>query len=344
MLFHPADAAALLASKHKVLITAHLNPDGDALGSMVGMAHLCLNLGKEARIVVQPKLPDFLEWLEIPVPKVSSYAELSGWQPDLAVFLDCGAPDRVGPDGGALAKGERLPGWEDVKILNIDHHVGNPDFGDVNFVETSAGATAELVGTLAEHMGQPLAGPLGEAVYLGLSSDSGNFAYSSATPNLMAMAARIVENGLKVEEFIAKSENNWSIGRMRLWGELMQHLGQAADGRVIYSVISNKLLKKHKCKASDLEGFVSFLRRIKDVQASLLVREKNTVGSKISLRSMGGANSVNVQKVAAQFGGGGHVSASGAELALPPEEAAKAVLEALLQELADYDAAQSDAN
>lgn len=337
MSFDPTAAAALLGSKQKVLVTAHVNPDGDALGSMVAVAHLCLALGREARLAVQSNLPAFLKWLEIPVPRVASYAELGGWVPDLVVYLDCAMPDRVGPDGAALAAGDRLPGWEDVKILNIDHHPGNPDFGDVNFVEPSAGATAELVGTLAEHMGQKLVGPLGEAVYLGLSSDTGNFSYASATPSLMAMAARIVAGGLKVEEFIDKSENNWSLGRMQLWGELLQGLGQAADGRIVYSVITNAILKKHRCKASDLEGFVSFLRHLKDVRASLLVREKNTVGSKISLRSRGGAHSLDVRRVAERFGGGGHAGAAGADMALPPEEAARAVLAELVAALEEFE-------
>lgn len=324
-------AAELLAAKKRVLITAHTNPDGDALGSMVGMAHLCLKLGKEARIITPSKIPEFLQWLELPVPMVSSFAELSGWQPDLMVYLDCATPDRVGPDGAALAAGERLPGWDEVKILNIDHHYSNPDFGDVNFVDSKAGATAELVGLLAEHLGFQLEGALGEAIYLGLSSDTGSFSYSSTTPSLMSMAARIVGCGLKVEEFTEKNENNWSLGRMQLWGYLMQNIGHAADGRIVYTVISNALLKKFKCKASDIEGFVSFLRRIKGVRASLLVREKATVGSKISLRSMGGENSINVERVAALFGGGGHKSASGADLALPPDEAAEAVLEPLIK-------------
>lgn len=335
MVFDPSAAAKLLSAKQKVLLTAHLNPDGDALGSMVAMAHLCLALGKEARIMVQPNLPEFLSWLEIPVPRTTSYAELSGWLPDLVVYLDCAMPDRVDPDSAALAAGKRLPGWENVTILNIDHHLGNPDFGDVNFVEPSSGATAELVGLLAEHMGQKLSGPLGEAVYLGISGDSGNFTYASATAGLMNMAARIVANGLKVEEFIDKSENNWTLGRMRLWGELMQNIGQAADGRIVYIVINNSLLKKHQCKASDLEGFVSFLRRLKDVQVSLLVREKGGAGSKISLRSLGGDNSVDVRKVAAVFGGGGHKSASGADIPMPPEKAAKAVLQELLKALGE---------
>lgn len=335
MAFDPSAAAKLLASKQKILITAHLNPDGDALGSMAGIAHLCLALGNEPRLVNQSKLPEFLEWLELPVPLAHSYAELSGWVPDLAVFLDCGDAERVGPDGADLAAGKRLPGWEEVKILNIDHHYGNPEFGDVNFVRPSAGATAELVGELAEYLGQPLTGQLGEAIYLGLTSDSGNFTYSSATPSLIAMAARIVAGGLKVEEFTKKSVNNWSIGRMQLWGELMQNLQFSAEGKIVTTVITNAILKKHDCKAGDLEGFVSFLRHLKTAQVSLLVREKNSIGgSKISLRSMGGKDSVDVQKVAAQFGGGGHKSASGADVAMPPEEAAKALIVALEKAIA----------
>lgn len=331
MVYDPSEAAALLASKQKILITAHLNPDGDAMGSMVALAHLCLKLGKEARMVNQSQIPEFLDWIELPVPLVHSYAELSGWVPDLAVFLDSGDSRRVGPDGAALAAGDRLPSWEEVKILNIDHHFGNPEFGDANFVEAGAGATAELVGELAEFMGQPLSGKLGEAVYLGLTSDSGNFTYSSATPSLMSMASRIVANGLKVEEFTEKSENNWSTGRMQLWGELMQNLQFAAEGKVVATVITNALLKKYNAKSADLEGFVSFLRRLKTARVSLLVREKSSVGSKISLRSMGGSASVDVQKVAAKFGGGGHKSASGADVALPPEEAVKTVMAALIE-------------
>lgn len=340
MVFDPSGAADLLSSKQKVLITAHLNPDGDALGSMAAVAHLCLALGKEARLINQSKIPEFLEWLPLPAPLVTGYAELCGWVPDLAIYLDCGAPDRVGPDGAALATGKRLPGWEDVKILNIDHHVGNPDFGDVNFVEPSAGATAELVGLLAEYMGQKLEGRLAEAVYLGLSSDSGNFTYSSATPNLIGMAARIVANGLNVAEFTEKSENNWSFGRMRLWGELMQNIGQECGGKIVYAVITNALLKKYKCGAGDLEGFASFLRRIQGVMVGVLVREKSG-GSKASLRSMGISGSVDVQKIAAHFGGGGHKSASGADMDMPPHEAIGALLEVIIPVVEEFENSRS---
>lgn len=333
MPFDPSAAAALLLQHNKILVTAHTNPDGDALGSMCAFARLCQLMGKEVRMACQSKVPDFLKWLELPAPLLHSYAELSGWEPELAVFLDCGVPERSGPDGFALATGQGLSGWDKVQILNIDHHIGNPNFGHVNYVETEAGATAELVGLIVEHFGYGLSGKIGEAIYLGLSSDTGNFTYSNTSPHLFAMAARIVDNGLKVEEFIQKSENNWSIGRMQLWGHLLLHLNVYAGGKIVSTVITNNLLKKFECKAGDLEGFVSFLRHLHSAEVSVLVREKVSVGSKISLRSMGGENSFDVQKTASVFGGGGHKAASGAELALPPDEAEKAVVDELLKTL-----------
>ncbi|MDR2050209.1 MAG: bifunctional oligoribonuclease/PAP phosphatase NrnA [Deltaproteobacteria bacterium] len=339
--FDPSAAAELLLQRRKILVTAHVNPDGDALGSLCALARICLGLGKEVRLVCQSEVPDFLSWVELPCPLYSGYAELGGWIPDLAVFLDCGRPERAGTDGKELARGNVPPAWGRVDILNIDHHGDNPRFGLVNFVEEKAGATAELVGLLAERLGLALSGPLGENIYLGLSADSGNFSFSSATPNLFSMAARIVRNGLKVEEFIAKSENNWSPGRMRLWGELLLHLRLFAEGRVVSVLITNDMLARYHCKPGDLEGLVSFVRHLRSVDVSLLVRERGE-GSKISLRSMGGARSVNVQRVAAHLGGGGHRSAAAAELPLPPAAAEKAVLEILLPAVEEFSAATLD--
>lgn len=334
MTFDPAAAVNLLQKHSRVLVTAHANPDGDALGSMCAMARLCLLLGKEVQMVCASRIPDFLDWLPLPVPLRHSYAELSGWVPELAVFLDCGTPDRAGPDGAALAAGHTLPGWKQVEILNVDHHVDNPNYGRVNFVHPEAGATAELVGSMAEYLGHALKGELGEAVYLGLCSDSGNFSFSNTSPSLFAMASRIVKNGLKIEEFTEKYENNWSMGRMQLWGHLLLNLHFFADGKIVSAVVHNETLKKFGCKASDLENFASFLRHLQSAKVSILVREKAS-GSKASLRSMGGANAVDVQKIAALFGGGGHKSASGVEMQLPPNQAEQAIIKELLPVVRD---------
>ncbi|MDR2502846.1 MAG: bifunctional oligoribonuclease/PAP phosphatase NrnA [Deltaproteobacteria bacterium] len=328
-----AQAAELLRSRNRILITTHRNPDGDALGCMCAAARLCALLGKETRLVCVSDVPEHLAWLEIPAPLFKNYAELRGWQPDLVLFLDCGHPSRSGPDGAALADGHMPPGWKQVDILNIDHHQHTPSFGLVNLVEPGAGATAELLGLIIEYLGLPLSGPLGEAIYLGLSSDSGNFSYANTNADLLAMAGRIVRHGFNVEEFMVKSENNWSLGRLRLWAETLLQLRFFAQDQVALARISRADMDKHQCLPGDLDQLVSFPLRLRSARVSVLIREKIDGGSKLSLRSQGGEQGPDVRKAAARLGGGGHRNAAGAEVNLPPHKAEEKILEFLMEEM-----------
>ncbi|MCL1915940.1 MAG: DHHA1 domain-containing protein [Desulfovibrionaceae bacterium] len=325
-------AADLLRQRRRTLILAHLEPDGDAWGSMCALAEVCRLLNQEARLLLPGPLPEFLSWLEAPAPVARDIAGLGDWKPDLAAFLDCGRPDRTGEEGDALAYGQ-IPGWGKVDIINLDHHGDNPGFGLISLVEPEAGATAEIIGLLAEYLGLPLSGYLGEAIYLGLTSDSGNFTYANSSASLMALAARIVGQGLKVENFTAKSENNWSPGRMRLWGELMLTPRLFAQDRVVSVLAPMALLEKHQCRPAALENLVSFMLHMRGVEVAMLIREKQDGGSKISLRSQGGSKGVNVRKAAAALGGGGHDNAAGANVSLGMEEAEQKVLEFLLPDL-----------
>ncbi|MCL1889671.1 MAG: bifunctional oligoribonuclease/PAP phosphatase NrnA [Desulfovibrionaceae bacterium] len=325
-------AAELLRQRRRTLILAHLEPDGDAWGSMCALAEICRLLNREARLLLPGPLPEFLSWLEAPVPVARDIDGLGDWKPDLAVFLDCGRPDRTGKEGEALAQG-KIPNWGKVDVINLDHHVDNPGFGLVSLVEPEAGATAEIIGLMAEYLGLPLGGYLGEAIYLGLTSDSGNFTYANSSASLMALAARIVGQGLKVENFTAKSENNWSPERMRLWGELMLAPRLFARDRAVSVLAPLSLLEKHNCQPADLENLVSFMLHMRGVEVAVLIREKPDGGSKISLRAKGGSKSVNVRKTASALGGGGHDNAAGANVPMNMEEAEQKVLEFLLPDL-----------
>jgi phosphoesterase RecJ-like protein len=323
-----------LAGSRKILIGMHLGPDGDALGSLAGLGHICAALGKEARYYCQTEIPDNVRWLALPAPVARGFAELEGWIPDLLVLVDCASTRRAGAETEKFFADKRPPGWEHTKSLCIDHHFDNPRFADINYVE-EAGATAELIAALAKALDLPLKGDLGEAIYLGIMADTGNFTYSSTSPGLMRLAAEIVENGLNVPEFTQKRDNTWSLNKMHLWGELMQGLHSFADGRIVSVVISRGMMDRHNCRASDLEGFVAFLRQLRGVEVSLLLREKMNGGTKMSLRSTGGTHSVDVQAVAAYFGGGGHKSAAGAEPDIPILQAEARVLEVLLPAVLD---------
>jgi phosphoesterase RecJ-like protein len=325
-------AAELLKGGRRILIGTHQGPDGDAVGSMAALGHICRALGLEVRLYCQSDLPDDLAWLPLPGPLAHSLDELRGWAPDRLALVDCGAASRASQEMADFFQGKKTAGLERKKIqtLNIDHHVSNPAFADLNWVEVAAPATAEIIARLARHLKLSYAGGLGEAIYLGLATDTGHFTYASTGAPSLRLAAEIIDSGLKVEELFEKYDNTWSLGRMQLWGELMQNLSLHADGKIVSTVISMATLRKHDCDTPDLEGFASFLRHLKGVEVSLLVREGATSGSKVSLRSMGGRSSVDVQAVAARFGGGGHRSAAGAVISFPINQVEAMVLEALI--------------
>ncbi|MDR2893351.1 MAG: bifunctional oligoribonuclease/PAP phosphatase NrnA [Deltaproteobacteria bacterium] len=336
-----ARVAEMLQRHSNILIITHYDPDGDAAGSLSGLGHLCVRLGKQVRLYCHSAMPAGLDWLNWPVSLVRDFSELRGWCPDLLVLVDCATAERGGPESSDFFAGKRPAGWENTASLCIDHHSDNPHFAQLNWVDAEAGATAQLIGQLAGWFAQPLSGDLGEAIYLGMVNDTGNFTYANTSSTILRMAADILDLGLRPEEFTRKGENNWSSNRMQLWGELMRNISIRAEGRVVSVRIELSMLKKYRCDPSDLEGFVSFLRRLKGVDATLLVREKpaklssgaNSLkgcGCKISLRSLGGENSVDVQAIAAHFGGGGHKSAAGASTELTPFETEKAVLELLI--------------
>lgn len=324
-------ASALRKAKH-VLIATHVNPDGDAVGSASALAHIALRLGGEARIFLQSGMPGYLSWLPLPVPVVENLAALSSWTPDLLLACDCGDARRAGPELephlSGLGTTDRK--WPGLVTANIDHHVSNPGFADINWVEPQRAATGELVGLLAEHLGLSLDGDLGQAVYLALVSDTGNFTFSNTSPGAFGMAARIAASGLDVAEFTNKHENIWTLNRMHLWGRLFSEVRLHAGGAVASAVVHREYLDVLGLDNEDLEGFASWLRRLRGVRVGLFVREDTPGVSKISLRSMG---DVNVQAVCAVFGGGGHAAAAGAEVGLGPEEAVQAVLAEIMKQL-----------
>ncbi|MDR2124253.1 MAG: DHH family phosphoesterase [Desulfovibrio sp.] len=309
----------------RVLITAHTAPDGDAVGSAAALAHIALHFGLDARL-----MPDFGDAAAIvlPAPAVSSCAGLAGFVPDLVIFADCGDAARAGEELRALVESGVFPGTERVRprIVNMDHHADNPGYGHINLVYPECASTSELVGRFAEYLSLPLAGGLGEAVYLGLVSDTGNFTFSNTSADSLSMAARIVAAGLNVTDFTNRTENTWSLARMRLWGKLMSKVTLHAGGAVSCCLVRKAWLDEAGLNAGDLEGFSSRLRCLQGVRVGLFVREEAERKCRVSLRSMG---DFDVRAVAARFGGGGHPSAAGATLALDPDAAQRVILETL---------------
>lgn len=320
---------SLPQENRRLLVASHINPDGDAIGSTLSFAHIARACGFEVRLLLVSGTPKNFRWLPQPWPAAATIEELGGWAPHVLVTLDCGDARRAGPalEAFFLKKILPAPGWEHTVSINIDHHTGNPEFADINWVEPNWAATGEMVGVLAEHLGIPLTGDLAVALYLTLVSDTGNFSFANTRGSTMALAARILEQGLDIGAFTAASENNWTLERMHAWGSLMQQITLHADGKIACVIVPRALMVAGGLRKADLDGFAAMLRRIQGVQVGVYIREDEPKLCKISLRSMG---DINVSAIAASFGGGGHVAAAGAELAMSPEAAKTAVLEKLL--------------
>jgi phosphoesterase RecJ-like protein len=319
-------AAAALRGKKRVLVATHVNPDGDAIGSAAALAHVAKAGGRDCRLFLATGLPEFLSFLPLPCPWVRSLDELEGWVPDLAAATDCGDASRTGPLKDFFLTGRPpAPGWETAATLNIDHHPDNTLFAAGNWADPRYAATGLMVGLLAEHLEIPLAGGLGWAVYLSLVSDTGNFSFANTDAESFAMAGRIVRNGLQIAAFTQVYENTWTLERMRLWGRLLAETTLHRGGSVVCSIVPRRYLEDLDLKRSSLDGYASWLRKLRGVRVVVFIREDEQGLCKLSLRSTG----VDVQKVAARFGGGGHVVAAGADVAMAPRALAGAVLEAL---------------
>ena len=308
----PEAVKSALKKYDRILIAAHTNPDGDAVGSSIALAWLMSTLGHQVLLYNESGFPAYLAWMRKPAPLVTDLERLPG-KPQLIVALDCGDRARLG---------EKIqPLLDEIPVLNIDHHLGNPNYGTAaNWVEPGMSSTGEMVGHIAEAMDMPLEAGLGEAVYVALVSDTGSFSYGNTKASTLRMASRLLEGGLNLADIRAKLDNNWSVSKMRLWGRLMGEAQILDGGKLGVSIISRAVMDEFNASREDCEGFVEQLRRVKGVRVALLLKETEENGkvmTRVSLRSSGADD---VRKVATQFGGGGHKNAAGATVDLSPEK------------------------
>ncbi|THB70650.1 MAG: bifunctional oligoribonuclease/PAP phosphatase NrnA [Desulfovibrio sp.] len=291
----------ILENEDHFLVTSHANPDGDALGSTCAMGWILKALGKDFRLYNTSGVPDQFDWLEFPSPLEDSLGELSrqGFTPKWVIAMDCGDFQRMGE--------EPAKALDPARLINIDHHTGNKGFGAVNWVDTAYPAVGEMIAELADDLAIELSGHLGEAVYLAVVSDTGNYTYGNTRAETLELGARIVRLGLHVGRFNAKYQKHWSMNRLKLWSQALSEAALHSDGNIGVVRVTKELLTRTSTSNYDLEGLVNFIRRVKGVRVSTMLRENGDGRVKFSLRSDGDDN---VQRVAAEMGGGGHKNAA----------------------------------
>jgi phosphoesterase RecJ-like protein len=307
--------AEVIRKSDDFLVAAHASPDGDAIGSSVGMGHILAALGKRFSLFNPSGLPNQFDWLPLPGPM---HATLSGAEANWIIVLDCGTASRAGLELQHLLEARQ--------VINIDHHLGNPNFGRLNWVDDSYPAVAAMMADLADELGVPLTGPLAEAIYLGIATDTGFFTFGNTDPRVMELGARLIRLGLQPGEVNAKIRNQWTVRRFRLWGKSFSGTELHFGGKLALAVVTREMMERTGTTSVDTEEIVNFLRRLRGTRAAAMLREEPDGTFKFSLRSTGADN---VQAVAALFGGGGHRNASGGTIAEDLESAKKRLVEAL---------------
>jgi phosphoesterase RecJ-like protein len=312
------EVAKRLATGKRFLITGHRNPDGDALGSALGLALALDAAGKETRVVMR----DAWSSAYSKMPGISRVAVTdslpadwpSDW--DALLTMECPEADRAGFSN--LLAGT---------VVNVDHHPGNTRYGTVNLVDLPAAAVGEMVADLLDLLGWPLTADIATNLWVSLVSDTGSFRYSNTTPKALALGARLVAAGAEpgpVNEFLFEAA---PLSSLRLEALVLGTLELHAGGTVATVELPRRFFEESGAKESDTEGLVNRARGIEGVRAAALLREGDEGEIRCSMRSKG---TVDIRSVAARHAGGGHRNASGcrvpgtlatAKAALVPEMA-----------------------
>ncbi len=292
-----------LRNRGKFLLTAHEGPDGDALGSLLGMHHLLTQLGKDSVMFMTAKeFPLPIEYRFLPLEEV--FHEPPADMADrTAIFLDCGNIDRMPVD--FLNDGAH-------EIINIDHHHDNTHFGDLNLVDVGASCTAEIVYELALQLGARITPEMASALYVGLITDTGKFMYDNTNARTHRIAADLIEAGVAVDDTYRRLYEHVPIEKIRLVARALEGIQRHCDERLVLAYITAEDYEATGAGEEMTEGIIDHLRSVEGAQIAALIRDLGDRGQaarKVSLRSSSGE--VDVSAIARKTGGGGHKRAAG---------------------------------
>ena len=287
----------ILKGKSRIALGGHVRPDGDCVGSCMGLyLYLKDEYPQISTDVYLEEVPEAYRMIKGTDEVKSQIAD--GDIYDLFICLDCGDAQRLGFSG---------PLFENAKeTVCIDHHISNEAFADHNYIVPDASSTSELVYTLLDD--GKISKAAAEALYMGIAHDTGVFQYSCTSPETMETAANLMRKGINGSEIIDKTYYEKTYIQNQILGRALLESMLIMDKKCIVSVIRQKSMEFFQAEPSDLEGIVSQLRQTKGVEVAIFLHEISPQKFKVSLRSKG---KVDVSEIAKYYGGGGHVRAAG---------------------------------
>ena len=304
-----------IQSRKHFLVTSHTRPDGDAVGSSLALSLVLRKMGKTAEVVLGDSVPVIYR----PLPHADSIVHSSrvNGKYDAAIILECDSVVRT-----------RLQGLENHFLINIDHHATSEPFADVNWIDPSACAVAEMVFRLAQAAGVKITPEIATCLYTAVLTDTGSFSYSSTNAHTFDLAKRLVEHGADPARIAHNVYFSSPTSKMRLLGAALSRLHR--QGALAWMSVTRDDMDRTGALEEDCEGLVNYALGIAGVEVAAFFRETGAERVRVSLRSKG---ALNVSEMAEKFGGGGHGCASGFSVAGPLAEAERIVLAELRPKL-----------
>jgi phosphoesterase RecJ-like protein len=315
-----APFAEFVRRHQRFLLTTHVRPDGDGLGSMLALAEALESLGKEVRMAVASTYPPRYAFLD-PGRRVR-YFQGPGEEfrnADAVVVIDTGTWNQLGSFGPFL---RGLP----VEKVVIDHHLTQDDLGALRLVDTTAEASGRLAHEAIAALGVPLTAGMAANLFVAVAMDTGWFRHSNTSPATFALASELVAAGARPELLYEELFERNTLARLRLVGLVLERLTVVPGGRVAYTELRRGDYEATGATPQDSEDLVNYTRSVRGVEVGLFFMEQPRGGVKVSFRSRG---AVDVARLAETFGGGGHRQASGAILETSLDDARARVLAAL---------------
>ena len=306
--------------RQSFLVISHVRPDGDAYGSTLGLGLSLRALGKDVLLCNADGLSSLFEFL----PGSASLAATPAAAPEpdrLIIAVDCADHKRLG---------NVFDTWRRLPDVNIDHHVSNPGYAKLNLIEAESPATAQVLYEIIAALGWPLTADVAASLYVGLMTDTGSFRYRQTTARTFEIAARLVEAGADPTALAEGCYQSFRAERLFLMREVLNQVHFADRNRIAWFYIGPEAYARSGATPDETEGLIEYLQAVRTVEVAFILESMPDGLTRASLRSRG---RVDVQKISAQFGGGGHVLAAGLRTKLDPATLEKKLLELIAQQL-----------
>jgi len=300
-----------------VCVIGHARPDGDCVGAQIAAAEMISAFGVVPLIVNADQVPTPLTYLkgseQIRIIGPGSLGDTG------LLYVDCADEGRVGPKTSIALENQR-------RLGNIDHHITNTRFAEVNLIDSEASATCEILAGIAFDLTLPISEAAAQALYTGILTDTGRFGYAATSSRVFQLCSRLVDCGASPRLAAESLYENATLPRLKLLERFLGSLAFECDNKVCIGMLRQRDFVETGTSYQDTEGFVDYARSLEDVSIGVLLEERKTT-TKASLRAK--SKKLRVDQIASQFGGGGHACAAATSSSLPWKDLREKLIEAI---------------